>query len=49
MTVAVEQVMLASPEDTAALEQLIRRWGADRIAKLALLYRVEGEYEDGAR
>ena len=49
MTVAVEQVMLASPEDTAALEQLIRRWGADRIAKLALLYRVEGEYEDGSR
>lgn len=49
MAVELARLTLASQTDTAGLEKQVKAWGPQRIERLALVYKVEGEYEDGSR
>ena len=49
MAVQIARLMLAAQDDIGGLERQIKVWRPDRIKKLALVYKVEGEYEDGSR
>jgi cyanuric acid amidohydrolase len=49
MPVELARVVLSSQVDTAGLERQLAAWGPERIQRMALVYKVEGEYEDGSR
>lgn len=49
MAVDIARLVLASQTDTSGLERQIAAWAPERITRLALVYKVEGEYEDGSR
>jgi ring-opening amidohydrolase-like protein len=49
MPVELARLVLASQTDTEGLEKQLKAWGPERIARMALVYKVEGEYEDGSR
>lgn len=49
MAVELARLVLASQTDVAGLEKQLKAWRPQRIARLALVYKVEGEYEDGSR
>ncbi len=49
MSVKLATLVLATADDTTGLERQLADWGTKRIRRLALLYKVEGEYEDGSR
>lgn len=49
MAVELARLMLTSQTDTAGLEKQITAWAPKRIGRIALVYKVEGEYEDGSR
>lgn len=49
MAVQVARIVLSSQTDTSGLERQIATWRPERITRLALVYKVEGEYEDGSR
>lgn len=49
MAVELARLVLASQTDTAGLEKQLKAWRPERISRLALVYKVEGEYEDGSR
>lgn len=49
MPVEIARLVLNAQDDTTGLERQIKAWRPQRIGKLALVYKVEGEYEDGSR
>lgn len=49
MPVEIARLVLAAQDDTTALERQLKAWRPERIEKLAFVYKVEGEYEDGSR
>lgn len=49
MPVQLARLVLSSQTDTSGLERQIAAWGPERITRMALVYKVEGEYEDGSR
>jgi cyanuric acid amidohydrolase len=49
MPVEIARLVLAAQDDTAGLERQLKAWRPERIEKLAFVYKVEGEYEDGSR
>lgn len=49
MPVELARLVLSSQTDTDGLERQLKAWGPERIARMALVYKVEGEYEDGSR
>lgn len=49
MAVELARLVLASQTDTTGLEKQLAAWRPERISRLALVYKVEGEYEDGSR
>ena len=49
MTVKLATLVLEAADDTSGLARQLAGWKPDRIRRLALLYKVEGEYEDGSR
>jgi hypothetical protein len=49
MSTAFAGFHLGSPDDLAGLEAALTTFGPQRIGKLALFFRVPGEYEDGSR
>jgi cyanuric acid amidohydrolase len=49
MAVELACLVLASQTDTTDLEKQLATWRPERISRLALVYKVEGEYEDGSR
>ncbi len=49
MAVELARLVLASQTDTTGLEKQLTSWRPQRISRLALVYKVEGEYEDGSR
>jgi hypothetical protein len=49
MAVELARLVLASQTDTTGLEKQLAAWRPERISRLALVYKVEGEYKDGSR
>ncbi len=49
MGVQIATIVLAAQDDTSGLARQLSSWKPERIRKLALLYKVEGEYQDGSR
>ncbi len=49
MPVELARLVLSSQTDTTGLEKQLAAWRPERIERLALVYKVEGEYEDGSR
>ncbi len=49
MPVELARLVLASQTDTDGLAKQLEAWGPERVARMALVYKVEGEYEDGSR
>lgn len=49
MPVELARIVLSSQADTTGLERQLAAWRPECIQRLALVYKVEGEYEDGSR
>ena len=49
MSIEFARFALASPDDLAGFEAALAKFGPQRVQKLALFFRVPGEYEDGSR
>jgi hypothetical protein len=49
MSTEFARFALAAPNNLAGLEAALAKFGPQRVQKLALFFRVPGEYEDGSR
>ena len=49
MSTQFVRLELRTPDDLAGLEAALAKFGPQRCRKLALFFRVPGEYEDGSR
>ncbi len=49
MSIELARLELKRPDDLAAFEAALLGWGPAKLRRLALFFRVPGEYEDGSR